>query len=137
MRTYRRAVYFAIVLALCVPIFAADDGQTQPKLNTTTIGSGVSGSDIVPQTSGAGNVKGVNCMSISSLELYYSSVSIYVNGGSAQTLALANAQYMQDSSSTYYTGYIPLNVRFTSSIKVRLTGSGSGFVSCSVSWGLD
>jgi hypothetical protein len=133
---------FAVVLlsiAAATSAFAADDGNTQPRLSTGTIGNGGSATvDIVGTTNGAGNVKGVSCQSISSGSLGSASVLITVNGGSAQTLNLGNVNLLQDAGSNYYTDWIPLNVRFTSSIRVQLTGSqyGSG-VSCTASWALD
>ncbi len=130
---------FAVVLlsiATATTAFAADDGNTQPKLTSGGVGGGISSpQNIIGTTNGAGNVKGVQCSSSGGLGL--ASISIYVNGGSAQTLALSNAQILQDSASTYYT-YIPMNVRFTSSIRVSVAGSVSGaYVSCTVSWALD
>ena len=47
-------------------------------------------------------------------------------------------QFLQDAASNVYTSYIPMNVRFTSSIRVKVAGSPSGAqVSCTVSWALD
>jgi hypothetical protein len=133
---------FAVVLlslAAATSAFAADDGNTQPKLSNGGVGGGVSSpQDIVSLTSGAGNVKGYQCSSISSSQLGAASINIYVNGGSAQTLYLSHAQVLEDSASNYYTAFIPLNVRFTSSIKVQVAGNQSGaWVDCTVSWGLD
>lgn len=83
-------------------------------------------------------MKGVQCSSPGSGNLSSTSISIYVNGGSAQTLNLANTQVLLDSASNYYISFIPMNVRFTSSIRVQQAGPQSGaFVSCTVSWGLD
>jgi len=133
---------FAVVLlaiATATSAFAGDDGNTQPKLTQGGVGGGISSpQDIIGTTNGTGNVKGVQCSSISSGNLGSTSISIYVNGGSAQTLALSNAQVLLDSNSNYYISYIPMNVRFTSSIRVSQAGPQSGaFVSCTVSWGLD
>jgi hypothetical protein len=116
-----------------------DDGNTQPKLTSGGVGGGItSPQDIIGTTNGAGNVKGVQCSSPSSANLASASINIYVNGGSAQTLALSNTQVLLDSASNYTTMYIPMNVRFTSSIRVSVAGSQSGsFGSCTVSWALD
>jgi hypothetical protein len=118
-----------------------DDGQTRPKLNSAGL-SWLSGStlsaDIVPLTSGSGNVKGVSCLSDDNTELATSSVQIYVNGGSAQNLNLSDAIILQDNALNYYTGYIPLNVRFGTSIKVTMMRpSSAASLTCSVSWALD
>jgi hypothetical protein len=120
---------------------AADDGQTRPKLSSGGMSWAYGSSlvlDIVPLTSGSGNVKGFFCSSINGA-LWASSLQIYVDGGSAQTLNLADAPTLHDTDGmTFYTGWIPLNVRFGASIKVRLTRAGSSDqISCSVSWALD
>lgn len=130
-------VFFSIATATTA--FAADDGNTQPKLTSGGVGGGISSpQDIIGTTNGAGNVKGVQCSSPSSGNLGGASISLYVNGGSAQTLALSNTQVLLDSGSNYYTMFIPMNVRFTNSIRVSVAGSQSGsFVSCTVSWALD
>lgn len=133
---------FAVVLlsiATATTAFAADDGNTQPKLTSGGVGGGISSpQDIIGTTNGAGNVKGVQCSSPSATNLGSAAISIYVNGGSAQTLALSNTQVLLDSASNYYTLFIPMNVRFTSSIRVSVAGTQWGsFVSCTVSWALD
>lgn len=127
------------LLSIATTAFASDDGQTQPKLNNASVGGGGSSPvDIVSLTNGAGNVKGYQCSSISSGNLSSAAVNIYVNGGSAQTLSISHAEILEDSASNFYTAFIPLNVRFTSSIKVTVSGSTSGAaVDCSVSWALD
>ena len=124
-------------IATATTAFAADDGNTQPKLSTTAVGNGTSSSDIIGTTNGTGNVKEIQCTSLSSGSLGLASVSFYVNGGSAQTLNFSSAQRLEDNATNYYVT-IPLNVRFTSSIRVSLSGSASlSQVSCSASWGLD
>ena len=133
---------FAVVLlsiAAATSAFAADDGNTQPKLTQGGVGGGTSSpQDIIGTTNGTGNVKGVQCSSPSAGNLGSTSISIYVNGGSAQTLAISNTQVLLDNNGNYYTMYIPMNVRFTSSIRVSQVGSQSGsYVSCTVSWALD
>jgi hypothetical protein len=130
--------------ALLLTLFAApaaravDEGQTHPKLSSGTLTSTATATDVVPLTNGAGNVKAFSCASTSDSVLAGSTVQIYVDGGAAQTLSFTNAMILQDNALNYYTGYIPMNVRFGSSIKVRMTrGSISAETWCSVSWALD
>ncbi|HEY4642573.1 MAG TPA: hypothetical protein VII75_14610 [Thermoanaerobaculia bacterium] len=125
-------------IAAATSAYAADDGNTQPKLNTATVGGGItSPQDIVGLTNGAGNVKDVLCTSASGTQLYAASVQIFVNGGAQQTLNLSTGQFLQDTASNNYID-IPMNVRFTSSIRVKVAGNQSGLqVSCTVSWALD
>lgn len=116
-------------------LFAADDGQTQPKLNSNFVNWSVSSADIIGTTNGAGNVKGVHCYF-----LYPGSVTVkfYVNGGSAQSITVSSSDYPIDSNSIYHTGFIPFNVRFSSSIRVQMVGVAYGpEIGCTASWGLD
>jgi|GEM_PF-2168336 len=140
--TRHAAKLFAVVLlslATATSAFATDDGNTQPKLTSGGVGGGNSSpQDIIGTTNGTGNVKGIQCSSPGLGNLGSTTINIYVNGGSAQALSLSNAQVLEDTASNYYTSFIPMNVRFTSSIRVQQAGSTSGpFVSCTVSWALD
>ncbi|HEY0141795.1 MAG TPA: hypothetical protein VGF48_12930 [Thermoanaerobaculia bacterium] len=124
----------ALALALCL-VFAsaasaADDGNTQPRLTSSNLNSPNSAIDIIATTNGTGNVKGVQCDNTIMSGL---AIEFYINGGSAQTISLAN--YGSD------TGWIPMNLRFTSSIRVRMMRALSpvvyGDTPCTVSWALD
>jgi len=109
----------------------SDEGQTQPRLNS---GSTLYPNDyveIVPSTNGSGNVKGIRCMNGVPVL-----IKIYVNGGTAQTLTFeGGSDVLRDSQ------WVPMNVRFSSSIRVRMERPGSLNVTdgsvCFVSWGLD
>ncbi len=116
-------------IATATNAFAGDDGNTQPKLTQGGVGGGISSpQDIIGTTNGTGNVKGVQCSSPSSGNLGSTSISFYVNGGSAQTLNLANTQVLLDSASNYYISFIPMNVRFTSSIRSAIGRTSVGSV---------
>lgn len=131
---------FLLTLLIAPGAQAADDGQTHPKLTSGAMswGGGGYSTDIIGLTSGSGNIKGFFCSSINGA-LSSSTIQIYVNGGSAQILNLVDAPAIQDNDGmTYYTGWVPLNVRFSTSIKVQLTRSNTNSqVGCSVSWALD
>jgi hypothetical protein len=127
-----------IIVSLFVPTAqASDDGQTQPRLTRATLSNLGTSIDIIGTTNGSGNVKGVQCKFTNEDD---ASIKIYVNGGSAQTLFLETDLYPDDLSGNFSSGWIPLNVRFTSSIRVQLTRTGGAtgsLVTCGVSWGLD
>jgi|SRR5689334_578495 len=129
----RKLIFMAIVVVLSLAAspaaWAADDGNTQPKWNYGSLTSPFGYYEVIGTTSGTGNVKGVRC---STNETVY--VNIYVNGGSAQQLILA-----QGAVSGNDTGWIPMNVRFTSSIRVRIERPTSSYAvdQCYVSWALD
>lgn len=134
MRTMRIVMSF-IVLAATIPAWAADDGQTQPKLNRAIVNWSVSSADIVATTNGAGNVKGVQCVFNTPSNV---TISFYVNGGSAQSVTIEPGYYPVDFNGDHYTGFIPFNVRFTSSIRVQMTGSAGGpQIACMAAWALD
>ena len=125
----------AVMLVLALPALAADDGQTQPRLNYGDRSSANMSIDIVTTTNGSGNVKGVQCIFANGLN---GTLNIYINGGSAQSLALVGSEYPVDFNGANHSGWIPLNLRFTSSIRVQLQkGSGTGLIGCWVSWALD
>lgn len=131
----RKLFLVAFVLVLAVALapsaWAADDGNTQPKLSLGYTQYLNDYYKIVPTTSGAGNVKGIRCLNSSA----NMQVKIYVNGGSAQTITPVGL------STNAETLWIPMNVRFTTSIRVRMErlGGPSGYYDdeCVVSWALD
>jgi len=116
---------------------AADDGQTQPKINYAISYSSSTPTDIIPTTNGSGNIKGVTCTMFGSAPI----VKFYVNGGSAQSVTLGEYLPSSDQSGFVagYTGWVPFNVRFTSSIRVTIqkASSAGGQSECAMSWGLD
>jgi hypothetical protein len=131
------------LVALCVLMLvastalASDDGQTQPRLSSAGLIYANTSVDAIATTSGTGNVKGVQCRFVNGSN---GLVNIFVNGGSAQALTMNASDYPADFNNETFSGWLPLNVRFTSSIRVQLqkpVGSGTGNFSCVVSWALD
>jgi hypothetical protein len=123
---------------------AADDGQTQPKVNMAANNSSSTPTNLIPSTNGSGNVKGVLCVLDQSFSGDFASplVKFYVNGGAAQSVTLDSgvAEVYELSGSVFgSTGWVPFNVRFTSSIRVTIqkASSGGGTIVCQASWGLD
>jgi len=120
------AVVVILALTLVPAAFAADDGNTQPKFSTNSVYYPNSSVDVIGTTSGTGNVKGIRC----NMSANGAVVNVYVNGGTAQTLTL----------STGDTLWMPMNVRFTTSIRVQITNGANYQASsgeCDVSWALD
>lgn len=124
------AVVLVLTTALAPAAWAADDGNTQPKLSYGYTQYAGDYYEIVATTSGTGNVKGVHCTNTVPVNIL-----VYVNGGSAQTLNVNGFGANNDS------GWIPMNVRFTSSIRVRMERPSfpTGFdeAQCAVSWAFD
>ena len=119
---------------------AVDEGQTQPRLDKASAYYGQI-VDLIPTTSGAGNVKGIQCRFSSGAT--YLLASFVVDGGTPQSFRIPDNQFSPaDSSGARYTEFIPMNIRFDSSIRVQMvrsTGSplDSGSITCVASWGLD
>lgn len=142
----KRLMMISLVVAVvCVApgARAADDGQTQPKINYAFNTSHSSTVDLIATTNGSGNVKGVQCiMGPDGLGLAANAVvKFYVNGGAAQSVTI-NGDYVPDAYSNdagRSSGWVPFNVRFTSSIRITIqkeTSSG-GNLYCAASWALD
>jgi hypothetical protein len=111
--------------------FAADDGNTKPRLNNGAVNTGTA--DIINQSSVSGNVKGVSCNFINTAT---ANIIFTVNGGTAQTINMPWGE--PDVNGDRHTGWIPMNIRFTSSIRVQIQFAGGiGLADCDVSWALD
>ena len=135
MRTIMLSV---LTLFVATSVFAVDDGQTKPRLNSGSLYSPGTSADIVPTTNGAGNVKGVQCRFEITSEVF---IKFYVDGGAAQSISVSPDDFPVDSNADAFTGWIPLNTRFASSIRVQMSRAGSpvyyGTTKCAVSWALD
>jgi hypothetical protein len=143
MKTSAAILGLAFVLVTQVAM-AADDGQTQPRLNTASSNSHTTATDLIATTNGAGNIKGVACKLVQDGSGIFPTalVKFYVNGGSSQSMTFSSDYMLPSSAASYadgYTGWIPFNVRFTSSVRITIQKSSSSglLVDCAVSWGLD
>jgi len=137
MKTVRLSILSALVLALSIAssAWAVDEGQTKPRLNTQSVGTQTT-LDLIPLTSGSGNIKGFQCTTTAVLT---TRLHFYVDGGVAQTLDPGLVLIFSDANGGRYSSVIPMNIRFESSIRVTLQKNSlaSGSVGCVVSWGLD
>ncbi|HYM61759.1 MAG TPA: hypothetical protein VEZ11_12810 [Thermoanaerobaculia bacterium] len=118
----------AMVVTLAPVAQAADDGNTQLKLSSTTLFYPNDADDAV-NTTGTGNVKAIRCNNI----VAPITMQITVNGGTTQSFG-----NLGDSGAD--TLWIPMNLRFTSSIRVRFLNGNyyqTGGCVCTVSLGLD
>jgi hypothetical protein len=129
---------FALLLSLSPALWAVDDGQTRPRLSYNNLGSPNSSIDIIGTTNGSGNVKGVYCQFTVSVPVV---INFYVDGGAAQSITLFSGYFPVDDNLNGFTGWIPYNVRFSSSIRVQMQRAMSpviyGDTGCLVSWALD
>lgn len=139
-RQVPRLLLLAILSIFCLAsnVYAADEGQTRPRLSYgEAVGTGTYAYNLIPLTSGSGNVKGIYCY----LPMTYSynptiTVEYKIDGGATQSTVIAFAYFPQGNTG----GFIPLNVRFSSSIQVLLRGGFTYYnhnAYCIASWGLD
>ncbi|HJQ38092.1 MAG TPA: hypothetical protein VKB93_13225 [Thermoanaerobaculia bacterium] len=122
---------------------AVDEGQTQPKVNMNATNSSSTPVDVVPSTNGNGNVKGVSCaLTQSGGNFPGARVKFTIDGGTVQTVDLYEFQAAHDDGAgtiKAYTGWVPFNLRFGTSIRVQIqkTSPSGGAIDCAVSWALD
>lgn len=134
----KRALVLAVVFFAMNTdrMLAADDGQTQPRITTGANSSWSTLVDVIPTTNGSGNVKGIQCIGDPAL----SAVVVFtVNGGATQTVTIDLMIPTDSAATTYYSGWVPFNVRFTTSIRVQMRKGSvqTGSITCTASWALD
>ena len=74
-----------MLTVIASPAWAADDGQTQPRLSFAGLVYANSSADVIATTNGTGNVKGVQCLFGNGSN---GVINVFVNGGSAQALSM-------------------------------------------------
>jgi len=128
----RTALTITLVVALAIIVApaarAADDGNTQLKLSSVYLYYPNDAYDAI-NTSGTGNIKGIRCTNVNAPM----TLQLTVNGGTMQSLT-----NLGDTGTD--TLWIPMNIRFTSSVHVRfVNGTSYQFngCTCTVTWGLD
>lgn len=84
------ALVVLMSLTMVSGAFAVDEGQTQPRLNSASAYYGQV-VDLIPATSGAGNVKGIQC-TFSSGAIYVLA-SFVVDGGTPQSFRIPHSQF--------------------------------------------
>lgn len=137
MKTVCLSILSALLLALSIApgAWAVDEGQTKPRLTSRSVSTNTI-VDVIPLTSGSGNIKGFQCSHSGS---FATQLNFYVDGGAAQIIDVSQALfYISADGATSYSDMVPMNIRFQSSIKVTLgKTAGTGTAYCVVSWGLD
>jgi len=119
----RTALIITLALALTVVVApaarAADDGNTQLKLSSVYLYYPNDAVDAI-NTSGTGNIKGIRCNNLNAPM----TLQLTVNGGTTQSFTNVG-----DSGTD--TLWIPMNVRFTSSVHLRfVNGTSYQFNGC-------
>jgi hypothetical protein len=136
MKTRLVTLALALTLTAASSAFAVDEGNSVLKLSKVSQSYGTS-VDLIPLTTGAGNLKGIHCNLGTVSQLL--SLKITLDGGTTQAFIIR--PYFIDGSGNEHTGFIPMNLRFETSIRVQTERLGSpvtsGTTTCVASWGLD
>lgn len=138
MKALRLASLALVLVLSATSAWAVDDGQTRPRLSSSGLNAPNTSTDIIATTNGSGNVKGVHCQFIATAPVV---INFYVDGGSAQSITLFSSDFPVDDNLNGFTGWIPYNIRFSTSIRVQMQRAMSpviyGYTGCLVSWALD
>lgn len=130
------AVLCAFIPALAL---AADPGNVTPRYSAATILNANSTVDLIPSTSGAGNVRGIKCVFPSNAGGCSVKIKTSVDGAAATSFVIDPSflERESDLAGQFLSGWIPMNIQFTSSIQVQLnnTGLGTATINCWASWG--
>jgi len=129
------AVLCAFIPALAL---AADPGNVTPRYSYANIFVSNSTVDLIPSTNGAGNVRGIKCIFPSSAGGEVK-IKTSVDGAAATSFVIDHSflERESDLAGQFLSGWIPMNIQFTSSIQVQLnnTGLGTSNINCWASWG--
>ena len=126
-----------IVLALPSASRASVGGNAIPHYNHAQIYATNTTVDLVPSTNGSGNVWGIRCIFPSNGNGSSVNVQLTVDGGTTRTITLDPGYFDQDEYSRYVSGWIPMDIAFSTSIRIQLnnTGLGTAYIDCWAYWG--
>lgn len=137
----RLTLVIAAIIVLALPFAsqaATVGGNAVPHYNHAQISTMGSTVDLVPSTSGSGNVWGVKCIFPSTAGGASVNVQFTVDGMTpVRTITLDPTNFDQDCSGRYLSGWIPMDIAFSTSIRIQLnnTGLGTTTIDCYASWG--
>jgi hypothetical protein len=129
----------AALLVLVLPSMASASigGNAIPHYSFAEIFSANSTIDLVPTTSGSGNVWGVKCIFPSNAGGATLLVQFTLDGGTTRTITLDPTFLEQDENSRFVTGWIPMDLAFSTSVRIQLSNVSQGTArdDCWASWG--
>jgi len=116
---------------------ASIGGNATPRYSFAEIFLSNSTIDLVPTTNGSGNVWGVKCIFPSTAGGASLLVKFTVDGGTTNAITLDPTFLETDSSGRFVTGWIPMDIAFSTSIRVQLSNVSLGTArdDCWASWG--
>ena len=118
------------------------NGPTKPRFNRASSFTNNSYVDLIPLTSGAGYLNGINVLFPADGNVYVSAcnIEVTIDGAAAQVIAVRRDDFENEFTTNINTGFIPLDLRFNSSLRVRVTRTeGTSFTSATfaAAWSLD
>lgn len=129
----------AAVIALVLPGMASASigGNAIPHYSFAEIFSANSTIDLVSTTNGSGNVWGVKCIFPSTASGATLLVQFTIDGGTTRTITLDPTFLEIDDNGRFVTGWIPMDLAFSTSIRIQLSNVSQGTArdDCWASWG--
>ncbi|HZF12031.1 MAG TPA: hypothetical protein VFE33_24865 [Thermoanaerobaculia bacterium] len=129
-------VLVVTVIAFVLPSTARASigGNAIPKYSFGQIFAASSTVDLIPSTNGSGNVWGARCIISNTSDAV--DLKFTVDGGTVRTISLDPLYFEQDEAGQLVSGWIPLDVAFSTSIRVQMqNGAVIGTINCWASWG--
>lgn len=128
----------AILAVFLIPsaAMASIGGNAVPQYSHGQIFATNSTVDLIPSTSGSGNVWGVQCIMQSTGAAV--TVKFTVDGGTTHSITVDSTAFAQEETGHPVSGWIPMNIAFSTSIHVQLNNTGLGTattIDCWASWG--
>jgi hypothetical protein len=140
MKTTHLGLVWALALGLLIPA-AGQAGNLTPKYSNATISTASSTVDLIPSTFGSGDVHGIKCLFPSGAGGASVKVIFTVDGGTASSFIIDPTFLEREASGAgqFLSGWIPMDIEFTSSIQVQLNNTllGTTTIRCWAAWGLN
>jgi hypothetical protein len=131
-----KQIWLALALAALIPAVA--NAAVTPKYNAANIFVANTTIDLIPSTSGSGNVYGISCVFPSNALGASVKVITTVDGGTSTNFIIdpTTLEREADLAGQFVSGWIPFNIPFSSSIRVQLnnTSLGTASINCWASW---
>lgn len=138
--THLKRLVCALALLVLIPA-AAHAGNETPKYSAATIFTSNSTVNLIPSTSGSGNVRGIKCIFPSTASGASVKVIFTVDGGTATSFIIdpTNLEREEALGGQFTSEWIPMDIEFFSSIQVQLNNTllGTASINCWASWGLN
>jgi hypothetical protein len=138
--THLTGLGWALALGLLIPA-AAHAGNLTPKYSVATISVANSTVNLIPSTAGSGNVHGIKCLFPSAGGGASVKIIFTVDSGTASSFILDPTvmERESDGAGKFLSGWIPMDIEFSSSIQVQLNNTllGTAAITCSAAWGLN